>query len=280
MLQSGLPHRINLVDVDRTDLVVLPSLKGVDQGAGVARMHVAAFHGHLTRLDARGLLGQGHGGQLAILAILTVLPDLRDDKLMEHGPRGRQLLLGGRARAADDPHLAIRPSLAAVHPLQQVTDLGVGLLLDGLEAVFGSGLHEDLNAVASQVKRDGPPKLGGGSGQEHLLPHPLLGLDVPKIQKAVVLSKLIEDARRCQSVAMHDLQLLQLLAQLVHKQFATTVDVFGLVQCPKPKHLHTSLISIHNCLLNQRVDLLLLRLNKVREAKPGHHPCCNLQAAK
>ena len=142
MAHRGLPHDVDAVDVDGADLVALVPLQEVHDAARVARVHHAAPQGvlrgtrneenepigqqsaqhawgqlvgggraaaagltYLADAEALDVVGQAHGGELAVGAVPAEAEDGRHHELVEVRARRRPQLLPRRQPLPRDPRL-------------------------------------------------------------------------------------------------------------------------------------------------------------------------------
>jgi hypothetical protein len=147
VLERRLPHDVDPVHVNGADLVVVLPFQAVHDAAGVARVHHATLHRVLAGAEALDVLGQPHGGELAVGAVPTEADDGRHDELVEVRARRRPPLLPRRQPLAHDPRLAVLRALLVLAHLDKVLlELGRRLPLD-LQRPPSSWLSEAEQSV-------------------------------------------------------------------------------------------------------------------------------------
>lgn len=264
MFERSLPGGIDLCVIDRTHLVVVPTLESVHQSPRVAGVHVTPFHGHLARAEILGVVWQLESREVGVHAVLTTLRDRRDDKLVEGCPTRRLLLVVLAAVLADDPILDVRPVAQTLRLNDQVLILLRHFRANLLESFLARRVHDDPHTPLRAVERNGATKLRRRAGEENFL---------------ALTGELLQDCRRGERVTVHNSRL-EILAVLIHEQRTSTVQRFILIQRSQPNNFDARLVRLQNCLFNLPVDVIKLTLDEELKPPRRRDPCLARQLAQ
>nr|ACN35049.1 unknown [Zea mays] len=249
VLERRLPHDVDPVHLEGAHLVVLPPFQAVHHAAGVARVHHPALHRVLAGAETLDVLGEPHGGELAVGAVPAEADDGRHYELVEVRARRRPPLLPRRQPLAHDPCLTALRRLVLGDLHDVLLELWRRLPLNLQKPLRRKRQHQDPDPLPAEVQRDGPAELGRGAGEEHL-PH--------------AAGDLVEDHGSRQGVAVHHPH--PQVRVLVHEKCAAAVESLVLVQRSKADDLDAHLVCPEDGELDLAVDALLRRRDEVLEA--------------